>query len=301
MQNETERRRKDQNWAPGDRRVRRSKAQPEVACDMLRRAEDRIDAGEPKTAGSPTYDQTQRLLREVQRLTEINGELEAFNATVSHDLCMPITSINGYCQVLTRICRDQLDDQAMEYLDSIYEGTLQMKRLISSLLDFSSITRSELRCETIDLSALADEAAAQLMLSAPQRPVTFRIERGLTAEGDRVLCRSVLDNLMGNAWKYCFDRKKTISEFGATQQAGKPVYFIRDNGPGFDMALAERIFAPFQRIPGTEVKGHGIGLATVDRIVRRHGGQVWAESKPGRGATFFFTMGYPVQPRGTSS
>lgn len=290
MQMETERPRKDKNWKPGDRRVQRSKAQPPEASDMLRRAEDRFDAGGPETGVFPNRDQTQRLLREVQRLTEINGDLEAFNATVSHDLCSPITTISGYCQVLTRICRDQLDDQAMEYLDSIYEGTLQMKRLIASLLYFSSITRTELRRETIDLSALADQAAAQLMLSAPQRPVSFLIARGITVEGDRELCRSVLDNLMGNAWKYSLGREQTVIELDAAQQSGKPVYFIRDNGRGFDMALAERIFAPFQRIPGTEVEGHGIGLATVDRIVRRHGGRVWAESQPDRGATFFFTM-----------
>jgi len=287
---ETERHNQKHKWIAGDRRTSINRKQPGGACEARRRAEDQLVAAAPETGASLSYQHTQRLLKELQVLTWANAELEAFNATVSHDLCTPITAINGYCQLLAGICRDQLDDQAKEYLGSIYDATLQMKRLIASLLHFSSVGRVELHREKVDLSGLADETAARLHSSAPQRLVTFRIARGITAESDPGLCRSVLDNIMGNAWKYSLGREKTVIEFGVTKQAGKPVCFIRDNGPGFDMALADAIFAPFRRIPGAAVEGHGIGLATVERIVRRHGGRVWAESKPGRGATFFFTM-----------
>lgn len=287
---ETESHNQKHKWIAGDRRTNINRKQPGGACEARRRAEDQLVAAAPETGASLSYQHTQRLLKELQVLTRANAELEAFNATVSHDLCTPITAINGYCQLLAGICRDQLDDQAKEYLGSIYDATLQMKRLIASLLHFSSVGRVELHREKVDLSGLADETAAQLHSSAPQRLVTFRIARGITAESDPGLCRSVLDNIMGNAWKYSLGREKTVIEFGVTKQAGKPVCFIRDNGPGFDMALADAIFAPFRRIPGAAVEGHGIGLATVERIVRRHGGRVWAESKPGRGATFFFTM-----------
>lgn len=287
---ETERRNPNHKWIAGDRRTNINRKQPGGACEAQRRAEDQLVAAAPETGASPGYHHTQQLLKELQVLTRANAELEAFNATVSHDLCTPITTINGYCQVLTGICRDQLDDQAKEYLASIYDATLHMKRLVASLLRFSSIGRVELHREQVDLSSLADEAAAQLRLSAPQRRVEFRIARGITAQGDPGLCRSVLDNILGNAWKHSLGREKTVIEFGVTELSGKSVCFIRDNGPGFDMAQADAIFAPFQRIPGATVEGHGIGLATVERIVTRHGGRVWAESKPGRGATFFFTM-----------
>ena len=280
----------DQKWTPGDRRAQSGKKQPGGTSEKLRRAEDLFDANRHEAFVSLNRDHTQRLRSELLLLTETNTELEAFNATVSHDLCSPITAISGYCQVLQEVCRDQLDDRAKEYLESIYDATLQMKQLITSLLQFSSIGRVALNRETIDLSRMANEVAEQLKLSTPKRRVTFRIATGITAEGDPGLCRSVLDNIMGNAWKYSLGREKTVIEFGAREQAGKRICYIRDNGSGFDMALAEQIFAPFQRIPGTAVEGHGIGLATVDRIVRRHGGRVWAESEPGRGATFFFTM-----------
>jgi signal transduction histidine kinase len=165
-----------------------------------------------------------------------------------------------------------------------------MKELISSLLEFSRVTHTALRRERIDLSGMAGAVTGDLRLAAPQRAVEIRISKGITGNGDPGLWRSVLDNLIGNAWKFSAGREQTVIEFGRTRKAGRPVYFVRDNGPGFDMALADQLFAPFRRAPETGVEGHGIGLATVDRIVRRHGGQVWAESAPGAGATFYFTM-----------
>ena len=287
---EIEGRRQTQKWVPGDPTTKRSKNQLAGGAGLRRRAEDQLAAGGPQTGAPLSYAETQRLLKELQVLREANAELEAFNATVSHDLCSPLTAINGYCQLLTGLCSDQLDEESMGYLGSVFDATLRMKQLVASLLDFSRINGVALRREKVELSEVAREVAAELNLAAPKRRVSFRIAPGITLHGDRGLCRSVLDNLIGNAWKYSAGRDDTVIEFGVTQRAGKQLCFVRDNGPGFDMALADRLFAPFQRLPGTTVEGHGIGLATVDRIVRRHGGRVWAESKPGRGATFFFTM-----------
>jgi signal transduction histidine kinase len=282
--------RQAQKWIHRDRTARRNQDQPGGAAGLRRRAEDELNASGAGAGFPLSYDESQRLLKEVQALTEANAELEAFNAAVSHDLCTPLTAINGYCQVLSGLCSDQLDAQSLGYLRGIYDATLRMKALISSQLDFARLTRVALRRERIDLSEMAKQVAAELRLTEPQRLVTFRVARGVTVNGDPGLCRSVLDNLIGNAWKYSSGREKTVIEFGVRRLGGKPVCFVRDNGPGFDMAWAVQLFVPFQRIPGTAVEGHGIGMATVDKIIRRHGGRVWAESKPGGGASFYFTL-----------
>jgi len=282
--------RQAQKWIHRDRTAKRIQDQPGWAAGLRRRADDQPNAGGAGAGFPLSYDETQRLLKEVQVLTEANTELEAFNATVSHDLCTPLTAINGYCQVLSGLCSDQLDAQSLGYLRGIYDATLRMKALISSQLDFARLTRVALRRESIDLSEMAKQVAAELRLTEPQRRVTFRIARGVTVNGDPGLCRSVLDNLIGNAWKYSLGQEKTVIEFGVRQLGGKPVCFVRDNGPGFDMAWADQLFVPFQRIPGTAVEGHGIGMATVDKIIKSDGGRVWAESKPGGGASFYFTL-----------
>jgi light-regulated signal transduction histidine kinase (bacteriophytochrome) len=219
-----------------------------------------------------------------------NIELEAFNYTVSHDLRKPLTVINSYCQMVQELCGNKLDEKSLGYIQEIYEGTLRMNRLIDTLLDFSSVSRVELRHERVYLSKMAEEVALGLKVSEPERRVTFRIAAGITADGDAGLLRVVLENLIGNAWKHSGTQEETVIEFGVTEVAGKPACFVRDNGPGFDMVHADKLFAPFQRLPGTEVEGHGIGLATVERIVKRHGGRVWAEGEPGMGATFYFIL-----------
>ena len=227
------------------------------------------------------------------RATELeaaNVELEAFNYSVSHDLRRPLTVINSYCQVIQELSGNRLDEQSKEYIGEIYEGTLRMNGLIDTLLDFSRITRVEMHHEKVDLSKMAEEVTMGLKLAEPERRVTFRIAAGITADGDAGLLRVVLDNLIGNAWKYTGNLEETVIEFGVKEVDGKPACFVRDNGPGFDMAYADKLFMPFQRLPGPDVEGHGIGLATVERIVRRHGGRVWTESKPGEGATFLFTF-----------
>lgn len=224
------------------------------------------------------------------KLEQANQELEAFNSSVSHELCTPLATINGFAEVLQTLHKDHLDEQSMHYLAGISEGTLRMKRLIAALLDFSRVTRVELQRKSFDLSAMARAVVADLKLTDPKRHLKFIIPQGLKLHGDPDLCRIVLDNLLGNAWKHAGSRALNVIEIGMTELGGKPVCFVCDNGPGFGMADAGRLFLPFQRIPGIETAGHGIGLATVKRIVKRHGGRVWAESNTGEGATFFFTL-----------
>jgi len=219
-------------------------------------------------------------------------EMEAFNYTVAHDLRKPLTAISGFCQVLREVCGTRLDDQCKGYLQEVFDGTWRMNGLIDALLNFSHLAHVEPRREGVDLSAIAQEAVAELQLSEPARRVTFNIAERVRVQGDANLLRVVLDNLIGNAWKYTGSRDEGIIEFGIKEIEGMPVYFVGDNGTGFDMADADKLFVPFHRLPGAEESsGFGIGLATVERIVRRHGGRVWAEGESGRGATFYFTLG----------
>jgi light-regulated signal transduction histidine kinase (bacteriophytochrome) len=201
-----------------------------------------------------------------------------------------LTAINGYCQVIQKLCGNNIDEQCKGYIQEMCEGTRRMNRLIDTLLDFSRITRVDMRHDEVDLSIIAEEVALGLKVSDAERQATFLIATAITACGDASLLRVVLENLIGNAWKYTVSREGAVIEFGVTEVKGKQAFFVRDNGPGFEMAFADKLFIPFQRLPGLPVKGSGIGLATVDRIVRRHGGRVWAEGEPGTGATFLFTL-----------
>ncbi|BCS52245.1 PAS domain S-box protein [Geobacter sp. SVR] len=223
-------------------------------------------------------------------LEEANRELEAFNYTVAHDLRKPLATINGYCQIILGMCGDRLDGECRNYLQSAYDGTWRMSRLIDALLNFSRASRIEPRREGVDLSGLAQAVAVELKLTELARRVDFRIVEGLSVIGDADLLRVVLANLIGNAWKYTGNREEAVIEFGVMQVGEEEAYFVRDNGPGFAMADAGKLFLPFQRVAGNEFAGHGIGLATVERIIRRHGGRIWAEGEPGKGAVFYFTL-----------
>jgi signal transduction histidine kinase len=167
-----------------------------------------------------------------------------------------------------------------------------MNRLIGALLQFAHLARIEPKREKVELSSLALEVARELKLSGPQRRVAFRVADGVMVDGDANLLRVVLDNLLGNAWKFTAMREGAVIEFGVIEIDGETACFVRDNGAGFEMKDVEKLFIPFQRLPGAEeFRGFGIGLATVERIVRRHGGRIWAEGKPGVGASFYFTLG----------
>ncbi|MBI3910285.1 MAG: hypothetical protein HY320_05050, partial [Armatimonadetes bacterium] len=189
-------------------------------------------------------------------------------------------------------CADRLDETGRDCLRRIHAATQRMGQLIDALLNLSRLTRARLRSETVDLSALAQSIADELRQREPERQVEFVIAEGVVAEGDNRLLRVVLENLMGNAWKFTGNRQPAVIEFGVAQHEEETAYFVRDNGIGFDMAYAEKLYGAFQRLHrAAEFPGTGIGLATVQRIVHRHGGQVWAEGAVGQGATFYFALG----------
>jgi len=230
-------------------------------------------------------------------LESANQELEAFNYTVSHDLRAPLTNIYSSSQALLELYGGQLDETAFRLVRTVYNEVERMERLISTLLDFARLAQAEPARHMVDLSALAEEILAELRLSEPARRVRICIAGGITALGDVPLLRVGLVNLLGNAWKYTGLEELAIIEFGVAAVRGELACFVRDNGAGFDMENADLLFRPFKRLPGAKgFKGAGIGLATVQRIIHRHGGSLWAESAPGEGATFYFTLpGLQVQ------
>jgi PAS domain S-box-containing protein len=231
------------------------------------------------------------LARRVAELHAVNKELESFSYSVSHDLRAPLRSIDGFSQALVEEYGDRLDDTAADYLRRIRGATRRMGELIDDLLDLSRVTRRELHREEVDLSGLASAVLAGLARAEPERQVEIDIGAGLMGHGDPHLLRLALDNLLGNAWKFTSRQPSARIEFGARHEGDRPVYYVSDNGVGFDMAYADKLFGAFQRLhPGREYPGTGIGLATVHRIVLRHGGRVWAQSEMGQGATFFFTL-----------
>ena len=193
--------------------------------------------------------------------------------------------------MIVKLCGEQLSEECMGYVRNAYNATLRMDGLIGALLNFSHMSRIEPQRDMVDLSMLAQEVSKSLTLAEPERKVEFRIADGIVANGDANLLLAVLNNLIGNAWKYTRIREKTVIEFGAMNIDGVSTYFVKDNGAGFDMAQAPKLFTPFLRLPGAEeYKGFGIGLATVERIIRRHGGKVWAERELDKGACIYFTL-----------
>ena len=233
----------------------------------------------------------QRVVERTVQLQAVNKELEAFAYSVSHDLRAPLRSIDGFSQVLLEDYTDRLDDEGKSYLQRVRSASQRMAELIDDLLDLSRLTRGEMRYETVDLSALAQTITMELQQSQPERDVEFTIAPGLLAKGDAHLLRVVLKNLLDNAWKFSRKQASARIEFGYAETNGQPAYFVRDNGVGFDMAYADKLFGAFQRLHShSEFEGSGIGLATVQRIIHRHGGDIWAESAVGQGATFYFTL-----------
>jgi two-component system NtrC family sensor kinase len=220
-----------------------------------------------------------------------NYELEAFSYSVSHDLRAPLRAINGFTQALREDYSSLLPESGKMYLDRVCGAARRMGELIDDLLELSRVTRAELRFENVDLSALAVSVSAEFARKEPERQVELVISPGMRASGDTSLLHIVVENLLGNAWKYTGKRPKAKIEFGRTQHAGVPAFFVRDDGAGFNMAYKDKLFAAFQRLhTEKEFPGTGIGLATIRRIVQRHGGKVWAEGEVGKGAVFYFTL-----------
>ncbi len=233
----------------------------------------------------------EELRRYAAQLEAANAELDAFAYSVSHDLRAPLRSIDGFSQALLEDCGPTLEETARGHLGRVRAASQRMAQLIDDLLALSRVTRAELRREAVDLSLVADEVLAELRERAPARPVELAITPGVVTHADPRLARVVMENLLGNAWKYTRERDPARIEFGAEPCNGSTTYFVRDNGAGFDMAYAHKLFGAFQRLHShAEFEGTGIGLATVQRIVRRHGGKVWAVGQVGQGATFSFTL-----------
>ena len=232
------------------------------------------------------------LRRRTAELESVNKDLEAFAHMVSHDLRGPLGAVSGFAQALEQDFAAELSADARECVHWICDGCEQMQRLIDGLLQMTRLTRAEMQREEVDLSGMARSIASSLQRSNPDRDVDFAIYDGVVANGDERLLRAVLENLMTNAWKFTSKRPHARIEIGMRNDNGASAYFVRDNGAGFDPAHAAKMFRPFQRLHSTrEFEGTGIGLATVQKIIQKHGGRAWAEGEPDKGATIWFTTG----------
>lgn len=238
----------------------------------------------------------ERVKERTAQLEDLNKELEAFSYSVSHDLRAPLRSIRGFSEVLLERYLGQLDPKGQEFLRRICRSSQQMERLIEDLLKLSRVGRAEVVCRPVNLSELARGIAGELQKAEPERAVEIKITPSLVARGDERLMRIALDNLLRNAWKFTSKARQAQIEFGKVN-GPEPAFFVRDNGAGFDMEYAGRLFGVFQRLhTASEFPGNGVGLATAQRIMKRHGGRMWADARMNEGATFYFTL--PEGPRG---
>ncbi len=235
-------------------------------------------------------DLERRVLERTNQLQIANQELEAFSYSVSHDLRAPLATILGFAQLMNADRDLRAHPRLQRFISHIVEAAERMNSLIDDLLKLSQVSRSELQCENVDLSKMAREAIKSLQRSSPARRVKVKIAPGIRAFGDPRLLRIVLDNLLSNTWKYSSKQPNPTIEVGI-QHGATPVYFVRDNGAGFDMRHVGRLFRPFERLHSqAQFPGTGVGLTTAQRMIHKHGGEIWAESDIGKGATFFFTL-----------
>jgi signal transduction histidine kinase len=246
---------------------------------------------ERRAAEEQTTALNQRLARDNAELDAVNRELESFSYSVSHDLRAPLRAIDGFSQALNEDYADRLDAEGLGYLRRVRQAAQRMGMLIDDLLRLAHVTRSEVVREEVDLTDMADKVLQELQRMQPERHVDATIAPGLKVQADGRLMRVVLDNLLGNAWKFTGRRDPARIELGIETVDGERAYFVRDNGAGFDMAYASKLFGAFQRLhDATDFPGTGVGLATVQRVIRKHGGRIWAHARPDQGATFYFTL-----------
>lgn len=225
------------------------------------------------------------------QLEAANRELESFSFSVSHDLRTPLRHIRMFCDIIERDCQDSFQSGCHDHLGRIRASAAKMEELISALLGLSQVSRSELRLQRVDLSLIVRRIAGELAKAEPSRDVEFRIADNVVVNADPTLMEIVIGNLLGNAWKYTSKKSHGVIEFGRVATTAAAACLVRDNGAGFDMNYAERLFGPFQRLHSQDdFEGIGIGLATVQRIILRHGGNIWAEGEPDKGASFYFTL-----------
>ncbi len=231
------------------------------------------------------------LLQRTTQLESSNKELEAFSYSVSHDLRAPLRGIDGFSQAVLDDYGDKLDDTGKQYLQRVREASQRMAKLIDAMLNLARLIRAELIFESVDLSAIGRSVVSNLSKADPERQVEMVVADNLRTNADPDLTRVVLENLLGNAWKFSSHEEFARIELGMTYHYSQPVFFVRDNGVGFDMTYIDKLFGAFQRLHAmSEFQGIGIGLATVHRIILRHGGRIWADASVGKGATFFFTL-----------
>ncbi|HJV66168.1 MAG TPA: PAS domain-containing protein [Geomonas sp.] len=250
-----------------------------------------IDITLRKRAEQEIFGLNAALTQQAVELQQVNRELEAFNHAISHDLRTSLTRIYSYAQLL-QDCEGTTDQDRASYVQGVNEGCLQVEGLLNSLLSLSRATEVSLKKDQVDLSTIASQIARGLQMADPHRSASFRIQPGLQAAGDQQLMQVALENLIGNAWKYTARAPETLIEVGAVHSGAETVFFVKDNGAGYDSSQSDDLFKPFRRLhSSTDFPGNGLGLATVRRIIRRHNGRVWGESSPGQGATFFFTVG----------
>lgn len=230
------------------------------------------------------------LVSKAAELSVANKELETFNYSVSHDMRGPLTRISGYCQILLE--EDALvDDKSRTYLSRIYESSCWLDELLETMIKLSRLSRADFQPKRVDLSSMVEDAVRGLSQAEPDRTVVFQIEAGVEVVGDPQLLKVLVGNLINNSWKYSSAKERTCIEFGVDLLGPVPVYFVRDKGAGFDMKDVDKLFRVFTRLHDpSQFSGSGIGLATVQRVIARHGGKVWAEGRVGEGATFFFTL-----------
>jgi PAS domain S-box-containing protein len=234
-----------------------------------------------------------RVRQRTAQLEAANRELEAFSYSASHDLRSPLNTINGFSQMLLKTNSSNLDAKGQHYLNRIRAGAQQMGELIDGLLMLAKNSRDPLRFQTVDISAIDRRMEQEFHEQEPERQVQVQVQDAMLVRGDSVLLSVVMQNLLGNAWKFSARREAARIDVGSEAGAdGQTVYFVKDNGAGFDMAYADKLFGVFQRLHSpTDFMGTGVGLANVKRVIERHGGRVWAQSRPDEGATFYFTLG----------
>ncbi len=255
-----------------------------IFCDVR-------DITEQQQIEKKIQDLNRRLQQDNAELATVNQELEAFSYSVSHDLRAPLRAIDGFSQALVEDAGPILNDEHRSHLTRVRQAAQRMGLLIDDLLKLARVTRADVKVEDVDLTAIAQEIAAELQDGAPERQAEFTITPDLHTKADPRLLQVVLQNLLSNSWKFTGPRSPARIEFGKAELDGKPTYYVRDNGVGFDMSYAGKMFGAFQRFhDARDFAGTGIGLATVQRIIHKHGGRIWAESQPGNGATFFFTL-----------
>ena len=273
---------------------------------LLRRHQRESD--QATTALLESQNEVRRINSELERrvdertrqLEGMNRELESFAYAVSHDLRAPLRSLSGFSQILLESAPVGLDDQSKHYLQRIQDASQRMSSLIEDLLGLSRIGRSELVARPVSLTQISADAIASLREREPQRNVQSEIQPDMTVNADARLLRIAMDNLLGNAWKYTGPQAEPRITVGVHAGGEEPVYFVRDNGVGFDMAYADKLFTPFQRLHApAQFPGSGIGLVIAQRIIARHGGRIWAEAAPDQGAAFYFTLSRPPLPSPT--